>query len=90
MKAGENTEKVDIDFNIVSRYRNSTIQDMLNYTAEEKTDVKNALKVQEWQSDRDMAQAQTFLQSEATCQDKPSKNKTQTSVIAFSSERNMA
>mgnify|MGYP007069913051 CR=1 FL=1 len=51
----ENIEKADIDFNIVNRYRNGTLQDMLNYTAEEKTDVKSSMKVQEWQSKRDLA-----------------------------------
>lgn len=52
---GESTNKADIDFNIVKRYRNGMIRDMLNYTAEEKTDVKSTMKVQEWQSNRDMA-----------------------------------
>jgi len=54
-KNGESTSKADIDFNIVNRYRKGMLKDMLNYTAEEKTDVKSTMKVQEWQSNRDMA-----------------------------------
>lgn len=89
LKAGENTEKVDIDLNIVSRYRNGTVQDMLNYTAEEKTGIINAFKVQKWQSNRDLVQAKSSLQSESPSQDKPSMKKPQNYMIIFASERNM-
>jgi hypothetical protein len=59
----EERSKADIDFNIVNRYRSGTIQDLLNYTAEEKADVKNAFKVQDWLHKRDIAQQQSLLPS---------------------------
>lgn len=64
-KAGEKTDKSDIDFFIVTRYRNDIIQDMLNFTAEEKTDIKSSFKVQDWQSKRMIAQTQEEVKKQA-------------------------
>lgn len=54
-KDGDTAKVCDIDFLIVSRYTKAAVRKMLNWTAEDKNNAKGALKVQEWQSKRDMA-----------------------------------
>lgn len=88
-KNGESTSKADIDFNIVNRYRNGMIRDMLNYTAEEKTDVKSSLKVQEWQSNRDMAR-QTPPAQEKNAPQKEENKATNTPPLVKTNTHDMA
>ena len=86
---GESTSKADIDFNIVNRYRNGMIRDMLNYTAEEKTDVKSTMKVQEWQSNRDMAR-QTPPAPEKNAPKKEAIKAADTPILAKQNTHDMA
>ena len=88
-KNEESTSKADIDFNIVNRYRNGMIRDMLNYTAEEKTDVKSTMKVQEWQSNRDMAR-QTPPAQEKNAPKKEAIKAADTPILAKQNTHDMA
>jgi len=88
-KAGEKTDKSDIDFYIVSRYRNDVIQDMLNFTAEEKTEVKGAFKVQEWKSKRLVAQTEEDLKKQVPLE-KTEEKTLDTSIMIKNSGRDFS